>query len=304
MNVVHRTPEGNQSGQFTEADFDGYQAAPLLIVGSRARASLITNQDRLAYQFGEIAKNELSEYVEPSVVQFVSHSIIARMHQREGLNGNEYIRRLHKFPHVWAVPNVGMIEAYKASQNALIGTGTITKNDIARRAFGMAAIEYSNLTMIGTFRKQLEQPMWDDIGELLGVDATPHYNQMKNLKVLAFDRDITEHSRFDAMRISMKRDLGTTDDGTELKARTFAIINTAQNSPIERVDIRAIRTAALEKVHMSDVPEFRQLVHWLVDEALPKNVVLARNETVYGTNQATHDAIAVKRRYAQRNTTN
>lgn len=282
---------------YSEADFDGYSAAPLLIVGGHGRKQLIRNQDALARQFAEITKYEIGDVVKPEIVAFVAESIMKRMQQREGLNGSEYMKRLHKHRKFSAVPEASPFEVWKATHNALYGHGSVRQNNMARRAFGMASIEYTNLTIVGEFRKDLENPMWDEVGELLGVDATPRYEQMTNFQVLDFDRDITKGNHVGAMRIGMKRELGTLDDGTVLKARTTAIINTRPSAHIEQADVAAIRDAALEKVDMAEVPEFRQVVRWLVDEQLPSGVSLARNETVYGFNQPTFDEIAELRGY-------
>lgn len=280
---------------YSEADFDGYSAAPLLIVGGRSQKKLIASQDRLARQFTEATRYELDDVVKPDIIDFVAQSISRRMQQREGLNGSEYIKRLHKFRSFKAVPEASALEVYKASRNALYGRGTVRQNDMARRAFGMASAEYANLTIIGDFRKNLEEPMWDEVGELLDIDATPRFEQMTNFQVLAFDRDITCENHVGAMRIGMKRELGTLSDGTVMKARTTAIINTRPSSYIDQDNVAAIRSATIEKTNMADVPEFLNVVRWLIDEVLPSGVSLARNETVYGFNQSTFDEIAAQR---------
>ncbi len=280
---------------YSEAHFDGYHAAPLLIVGGHARPELIAAQDRLSKQFIDAAEYELGDIVKPDVVNFVAQSIARRMQQREGLNGSEYMKRSNTHRKLFGIPGANPIEVWRASRAAFYGRGSVAQNDLARRAFGMAATEYTNLTILGEFRKNLEAPMWDEVGELIGADATPHFEQMTNFQVLDFDRDVTSSNHVGAIRIGMKRELGELDDGTKVKARTTAIINARPSSDIKQSDVLAIREAFLEKQDMATVPEFLQVVHWLVDEALPEGVALARNETVYGFNQATFDKISDKR---------
>lgn len=291
---------------YSEADFDGYRAAPLLIIGGHAKPELIANQDRLMHQFGEVTEQELIGFVKPDVVSFVSDAITTRMQQREGLNGTEYLRRLHKIPHLFCVPDAGPLEVYEACRNALYGRGSVLQNDMARRAFGMASAEYANLTIVGEFRRNLEVPMWADISELIDEDATPKYEQMKNLQVIGFEQSLASRSHatpqhIRAMRIGMKRDIGVLDDGTVLKGRTTAIINTRPSSGFNQDDVVEIYEAHQEKADMRTIEALCRVARRLVDEVIEPGVVLGRNETVYGFNEAMNERITARdtHRWAQ-----
>ena len=284
---------------YSEADFDDYHAAPLLIVGARARSDLIASQDQLALRFADVVKYEIGEYVRPPIVDFVTRSIVTRMQQREGLNAAEYAKRLYRIPRYASVPGVDTWEAFVATRKSLVGGGTVRQNEIARRTHGMAAGELANLTIIGDFRKYLEPPMWGEVSELMGKDATPEFESMYNLEVVGFDRDVSKSEHVGAMRVGMKRIIGTLDDGAVVKSRTTAIVNTRPSSLFYQSDVHDIRDAYLDKeINIAEVPAFRKVVRWLVEEKLSSDIVLARNETVYAYNKTTHDEISTKRGYS------
>lgn len=277
---------------YSEADFDDYRAAPLLLVGPSADPELIAVQDELAHKFNEVAHHKLSKYVKPEVVSFVGRSISTRMQQREGQNGSEYMRRLH--PEVFCyedVPTVPEEQVDEAVEKALWGLGSPRQNHIAHIALGMVAGEYANLTIIDDFRKDLDVPMWAEFSDLLGIDATPHHNQMSNFKILGFDRDIRRSSHVGAIRIGMKRDIGTLPDGTVVKDRTTAIVAPQHYSQFRHAEAVAIRDALLEQRDATVIPEFTRLVRWLIEESPDPGVVLARNITVYGFKQSTLDQL-------------
>lgn len=293
----------------SKADFDDYRATPLLITGADADDELIANQDRYASQFANIAQFELARYVDTPVIQYVGDAITSRMHQREGLNGSEYYRRLHRTPDVSVATDPEEVE--RACYDVLHGRGTVLQNDLARRAFGMASTEYANLTIVGEFRHELETPMWHDVSELLGTDATPHFNQMTNLQVLGFERNMQAKRPADsknarAMRIGMKRVLGSLDDGTVLKSRTTAIINTNPAYGLDPADFKEIHDSVIRipdgkdkpeffPTDMAKIPAFRKVLRWLIEAEMKPGAVLARNETVYGYNKAVNDAIIARR---------
>lgn len=286
--VKHNHLHFDEPRSYSEADFDGYQAAPLLLVGTNAQESLIEAQDRMARKFGEVAHGELAEHVTPRIIDYVARSIEIRMQQREGQNATAYMRRLyHEQPAYHLVDGASREEVEIACNRALYGGATVAQNDMARRAFGMVSGEYANLTIISDFRKDLEAPMWAEVGELVHSQATPHYEQMSNFKVFGFDCDITKAPYIGAVRIGMKRDIGRSADGALVKGRTTAIISPQHYSEFKQSDAQAIRKAVLERVEMAEVPEFRKIVRWLIEEHPPAGVVLARNETVYGFSEDT-----------------
>jgi len=278
MTNIETTAQFTQNYVYTEEDFDGFSAAPLLIVGQEARKILIASQDALAYNFEELAHAELDDFIKPSVVNFVARSVISRMHQREGLNAVSYNQRLNK-----GFPDTSVAEA---CEKAKYGRATPIENEIARHALGMKSVEYANLTIIGDARKNLEPKMWDQVGELFDVDATPQPDQMYGLQVLGFDRDIRTSSHIGAMRIGMKRYIGETEYGAIGKARTTAIVNLSPSTGFDPSLVELFRETAIDGNNIADLPEFQSAVKWLVKTELPSGLVLARNETVYGVEKS------------------
>ena len=59
---------------YTEDDFDGSNAAPLLIVGPEAQQSLVDRQDALGVNFEAVARQRLSGLVDEDVVAFAATS--------------------------------------------------------------------------------------------------------------------------------------------------------------------------------------------------------------------------------------
>ena len=273
--------------RYSEADFDGSHAAPLLIVGETAKPYLIENQDRLAHNFEQLAHSELDSFVKPSVINFVIHSITSRMYQREGLNGISYIHRLNKEP---VIPSklLSADEVEQACEDAKHGHGSVLQNEIARRAFAMSSVELANLTIIGEARKNLEAPMWREVSQLVHMNAFPEPSQVYGEQVLGFDRDIRDSAHIGAMRIGMKRTLGKTDYGAHVKARTTAIINMSPSTGIDGETVALFRETAQQGKSISELPEFKRMVEWLVKSELPHGLVLARNETVYDVQPHVH----------------
>lgn len=269
--------------ELTTADFDDFRAAPLLIVGEEARPELIASQDALSHNFKRVARHELGPYVKPNLITtFVIPAIVSRMNQREGLNGVSYLHRKHKTPQLGELVGVSEEEMNAACENIQYGRGTVAQNEIARQAFGMLSAEYANLTIVKDFRRELEPHMWDEVGELIGTDASPHFDQMYGLQVLGFDRDIAKSSHVGAMRIGMKRRLGMTKYGAQVKARTTAIVNMSPSACVDQSLVERIRQAKSDNEDIAKLPEFLNAVRWLVDSELPSGLILARNETIYG----------------------
>lgn len=302
----------NQERSYSESDFDGSRAAPLLIIGNYALSTLTQQQDRLAETFATAVHSELHEITNPGVVNFVSSSLISRMHQREGLNGLAFMRRLNYFPHTWEVPNRTAGCVLRACGIVPLGKGSVDQNHSATLAFGMPSGELANLTVINEFRRKQESPMWDDVSELVGHDATPHPDNMRAFTVLGFDRDILKNQHVGAVRIGMKRDIGVASGNTKVKSRTTAIINTRPDSGFDQDIVAQLREASyqnkrneelersskgrltFEKTNLAEIPEFYRAIRWLITSELTPGKVLARNETVYEINEAAATRIAQK----------
>lgn len=274
---------------YSEDDFDGHHAAPVLIVGNEADPNLIASQDKLAASFEQLAWAELSEYVRPRAITFTAQSIATRMQQREGLNGMSYMMRRHKSPLVDFDPEVAPETVLAATKNLENGSGSVTQNELARKALGMSSVEYANLTIVGEARKQLEPGMWRAVSHLVGKDASPKPDDMYGVQILGFDRNIKIDGNISAVRIGMKRYVGETVYGAQVKARTTAIvkpISLYRHMGLGNEEYRSLlahfQEVATSEKEVTALPEFMQAVHWLVSTPLPPGIVLARNETVYG----------------------
>lgn len=282
MTTIETSPNTDTGYIYREDDFDGYSAAPVLIIGQDADPRLVAQQDALAQNFRKLVHSELSEFARPAVRSFVEHSIISRMNQREGLNGHSYLGRRNKLPDYSLLPDINPSEIDEACERLNCGSGKAVQNELARVALDMDTVEYDNITVIGSARKQLEPAMWDDVSELVGADARPNPDRMYGHQVLGFDRDIRSSSHIGAMRIGMKRFLGTTEYGQTVKARTTAIINMSPSTGIDSEIVESFRYSAQHGKSITNSPQYQNLVKWLVSNELSQGVVLARNETVYG----------------------
>jgi hypothetical protein len=283
MTLTETQPLTTDTYIYNEADFDGHNSAPLLIIGDEADPRLIARQDQLHRLFEQLARSELGSYVKPSVIDFVIQSIQSRMNQREGLNGMSYINRKYKYPQYSEVPDYPEEYVLESTEESKYGGGIMLQKEIARQAFGSDSTEFGNITMIADKRKEQERSIWEDAGSLVGKDATPKPEDMYSLQVLGFDRDIRTSAHIGAMRIGMKRYLGVTEFETTVKARTTAIINTSPSAGFDPDLIELFRDTAIAGKKIAELPEFKKAVSWLVESELPSGLVLARNETVYGT---------------------
>lgn len=280
---------------FTEADFDGSNAAPLLIVGPEQRQDLIDQQNKLAKNFKGAAYEYLRGLTDEEVINFVANSICNRMHQREAQNGMAYFSRISKTPDLSRVPYATEEEVLEACEQSKIGQARIAQHALSAAAWGMYSWEGKNITVIDTFRKDLEAPMWEEVSEFAGVDASPTFDTMRGFKVHQFIGGETHNSPIRAMRIEMKRTIRELEDGTELKARTFAVINTERSSGFSQRDIRSIFEARRAGESMENHTPLLDMIERLVDDTLPRGVALARNETVYGYNASTEQEFIKKR---------
>ena len=270
--------------RYSADDFDGYRAAPLLIVGQEADPELVTRQDELAWRMVDAAYGEVVTVAKPSVALFVARSTLARMQQREGMNGISYMHRSFTEPRIEQVPDADEGAIYEACRLAQRGEATPYQNDMARRALGMASVELANLTIFNEFRKELEPDMWQAVSDLAGRDASPKADESYGLRILGFDRDIFQYQHVGAVRVGMKRHIAELDDGTHIKSRTTAIINVSPSSGFDQDILDQFRECQghsnpFEK--MAEVSEFRRAVSWIIDSDLNPGIVLARNETVY-----------------------
>lgn len=300
------------NGNYTTSDLDGYNAAPVLLVGEDADSELVERQRLLAERFANAAHGEFDGIYRDKTVNFIIHSIHNRMHSREGLNASAYMSRLYRQPVYEFAPEFSreiIDEACAAVKNA---TATVMQNEIARKVWGMSSVEYTNLTLVNDFRGELEEPMWDEVSELTGHDVRPTHlddYQIEKARILGFDRLLEGAQHIGALRIGLKRTVGELEDGTLVKVRTSAVVNTNHNSHVDRAFINDILETANQKVtitgrdgeffaeetinsdaaldRINKLPGFKPFVQRLIEEQFRPDEVLARNETVYGTNPQT-----------------
>lgn len=274
---------------FSSDAFGGSDAAPLLLIGEDADPTLIAVQDSMSNRFDELTHAVLDSSVKKPVVDFVARSITSRMAQREGLNSFSYLQRDEEDPNPKRLPLYDQQAIFEAAERARVGGGTALQNELARIAFGMSSIEYKNLTIIGDARKEFELPMWNEISGLVGRNAIPAFEDAYRLKFHSFDRDPSRSQHVGAMRIGMKRFIGKTEFGAEVKSRTTAIVDVSPSSGVDQGLIDLFRDTNIQGGDVAELPEFKRAVKWLVDGKDSHNLVLARNETVYGCEPRTYN---------------
>lgn len=257
--------------------FDGFQAAPLLLTGDDADPRLVQQQNELADNFVIAARTELAGTVKPPIIDFVASSIVNRMKAREGLNSGSYNRRRYKKVNYAAVPEYPRNVVYDAAQHALIGTGTVLENSISHRALGMESGELANVTVIDTFRAELEPAMWQAVSELIGHDVAPSDDEeYEKIAILGYDRDISKSDHIGAIRVGMPRYLGLSAGDVRVKARTFAVLDTSPSSGFNQETVDRLIFAEKKGKPLSD-----KAITWLLVHELSKSRILAKNHTIY-----------------------
>lgn len=302
-------------GRYSVTDFDDYKAAPIGLIGESANAELVQRQLLLPERFANAVHGEYDGIYRENVVNFVIHSIRNRMHSREGQNTAAHNSRLYREPVYELAPEFTPGQIDEACEAVLNATASVAQNELARKVWGMSSAEYANLTLVGTFRSELEEPMWDEVSDLVGHDVRPtcleEYSPEK-ARVLGFDRDLRGAQHIGAMRLGLKRTIGELDDGTQVKVRTAAIINTNYTSAIDKSFVAEMIETANQKIEVvsrdgdvkhetissdaavdriNKLPSFRAFIQTLIEEQFDPREVLARNETVYGTNPGVADRI-------------
>lgn len=296
-----------------EADYDGFRTAPLLLYGPEGKPELVANQNRLLHQFAVAAMHEIGRYSSQGVAVYGAERIVTRMLQVEGMNSNVYnYSRLNEEPDLTVGgPEVTPEMVREACEAAKYG-GKVLQNDLARRAFGMPSIGLAELTIIGSHRRELEPRMWDEVGELTNTDATPKFEQMTNLRVLGFhqyDKRSMAPENFGSLHIGTKRAVSTLNDGTGVKHRTVALINTRPSYGLKRDDLEEILHGAIRRdsrgklehiqnADMSQNPAFMRTLQWLMEDDLKPGTVLTRNESVYDYNAEVQALVEARRQAA------
>ncbi len=284
-----RAPRPSQSNSplrtYSLSDFDGSRAAPLLLVGDDMDPELDARQNRIIEHLQAATRVELAQYASPSVIEFAGNAIVSRMHSRAGYNSQSYMQRANLVPDT-TIDGYSEAEILEACDRARRGEGRMKQNHIAHLAFRTASVEYLNLTEIAQFRAELEEPMWEELSDFVGADARPTSAQMYKKQILSYEGSLSGRQPIGALHVDMKRRVpnGLLEDGTEVKVRTTAVINTRRHNGFDGNVLDALREAKHEKRNLNEVPEFLAYIDQLVDNELPPGVVLTRNETVFGAN--------------------
>lgn len=298
-----------------------YETVPLIETDE-----LNAHQEEVAQMYHLLIDHELADRTSLDVRGYILHSIQTRAWQRRGTNSMIYATRLHEMNEDEATPEFNHLH-----RSVVEGTATVEQSEFVRRTLGMASIEYGNLTMIGDKRTEYMPDLLTEVGGLVGADISdvaPY-----RIKVVGFDREPDEKTGapLGAMRIQLKRKLGTLYDGTEVKQRTFAIVDLSHQKHLSDVitaayrqeqqankeydlyiksrkrdmlkhasdmTLTAMRDATrtanaptLRTTRYEDIPEVAVYIQDLIDSDMCDSSVLARNETIYGFNEATNSEI-------------
>ena len=273
---------------YKASDFNGYCASPLLLIGEHNKDH-IDAQNELSWRLVDAAFGEtFTQTGNTSLASFVASSVLNRMLLRQGMNSVVYNNRKFIVPRAELVPDAKPREVYEACKAAKLGYGSPIQNNMARIAFGMSSIEIANLTTLGDFRGEHVFPMWDDVCELADIHIPPSGDDIYNLQLLGFDRDIRKNQHLGATRVYFKRHVATLPDGAELKARTTTIINMKPSVLTDQSIVKKLKEQeTLEQ--MAKLPAFQELVRRLIDDELngcrQDGAVLAQNDTIYAVSR-------------------
>ncbi len=275
-----------------------YAPAPLLLIGDEVDEKVIGSQDDFRLGLRSLVHQKLDGKVKSCSVNFVENSIMQRMSQCEGLNSVVYQQRQHRTPRFDLIHGLSAEDIREACLAAKRGVGTVKQNDVTRVAYGMASIEYSNLTIVDDARSESEPGMWESVEALTATSSRYGDRGSYRSEILGFDRDIRAASHVGAMRIGLKGHIGEVVDrvdskgstlsGATIKRRTNVIVDLSPSSGIDQAIVdEIIATAKLHKDEgdmreaVGNLISVQNLTHWL-SHNLTNDAVLARNETVYG----------------------
>ena len=298
-----------------------YETVPLIETDE-----LNAHQEEVAQMYHLLIDHELADRTSLDVRGYILHSIQTRAWQRRGTNSIIYTTRLHEMNEEDATP-----EFNRLHRSVVEGTATMEQSEFVRRTLGMASIEYGNLTMIGDKRTEYMPDLLTEASELVGADISDV--EPYRIKVVGFDFEPNGKGSapLGAMRIQLKRKLGTLYDGTVVKQRTFAIVDLSRQGRISDAIIaayqreqrankeydsyiksrksdmlkhasdmtltamrdatRSANAPTLQTTRYEDIPEVAEYIQYLIDSDMCDDSVLARNETIYGFNEATDNEI-------------
>ena len=86
-------PSFELPASYTEAHFDGYHAAPLLIAGSEILPQLVERQDVISHNLSGAAREMYKGNIKESALDLITRSIAGRIAVRSVLNSMDYSNR-------------------------------------------------------------------------------------------------------------------------------------------------------------------------------------------------------------------
>jgi hypothetical protein len=217
-----------------DESYSPYEPAP--VVRSKKNEA---HQAEVMAMYRSLLDIECANGLSPEVADYVFNNILTRSYERRGTNSVIYETRLNG----WG-DKLFDRQLWRARHAFEDGKSPMRQTDFVRRKLGIAAVEYGNLTIIGGRREEHLESMLDEASDLVGADVRDV--EPYGLKVVSLDRepDRTETKEIGAMRIQVKRRLKTLDDGTEVKQRTFAIVDLSR-----RTDPNGFISEALFSAH-------------------------------------------------------
>ena len=262
---------------YTEAHFDGYHAAPLLIAGSEIQQHLVERQDVISHNLSGAAREMYEGSLKESALDLITRSIAGRIAVRSVLNSMDYSNREYVEPRFDLVPELSQEEIYAAVNRSRLGDGSIADNALTGRVFDINA-ELGNITTLGDFRKDSRTEMYKEVSEYLGEEVKEiddvDYDSINILELDRYVADNTQH--IGAMRLEMRRHLPLDRYGARIKVRRFAIVDTSPSSGFsEDTADRIIHAKRLNQ------PLSQKALKWLIEREKPVWRVLAANDTVY-----------------------
>lgn len=266
---------------YTEADFDGYHAAPLLIAGSEIQQHLVDRQDVISHNLSGAAREMYEGNLKDSSLNLITRSIAGRIAVRSVLNSMDYSNRELVEPRFELAPELSQEEIHAAVNLSRNGDGSIRDNAVTGRVFDINA-ELSNITTLGNFRANTRAEMYKSISEYLGEEVTEIDDiDYDSVNVLELDRPVEDNTQhIGAMRLEMRRELPVDRYGARIKVRRFAVIDTSPSSGFS--DDTADRIIHAKRLNQ---PLSQKAMKWLMEREQPIWKVLASNDTIYRPKQ-------------------
>lgn len=272
----------------SEHILDGSHAAPMLLAGERADPILKAEQAELGDMFELLAHTELDAVIGEEGAGYVAGAIRHRMSVREGQNSLSFLYRHPKFIINPIIAGHSPLKVVEAVSLARRGRSNALQSHLARRAQFMATVEISQLTVVGQARRELIEPMRDELREFAGQDIDFSEESAYRMEFLGANRHPRDRQPASLIRIGYKNHYSTIHEGSilrphnsELKGRNTAIIDVADKREFDRDIIRHFQEVHGIGESLSSDPEFMKLVGNLIRQEIDTRFISAENYTNY-----------------------